>query len=63
MPDNYILTITAADLDILAAALGKAPYEVVAPLIERIRAQVRAQATPPPTDEQTESQDYGLRKI
>jgi hypothetical protein len=37
---QYTITLQPQDLDILSAALGKLPYEVVAPLINKLNTQI-----------------------
>jgi hypothetical protein len=40
---QYTITLQPQDLDILSAALGKLPYEVVAPLINKLSTQIAEQ--------------------
>ena len=37
---TYKIELTEQDLQILSAALGKLPYEVVAPLINKLNTQI-----------------------
>ena len=43
MLDQVTLTLSSHDMDLIAAGLGKLPYEAVVGLIANIRAQVNAQ--------------------
>ena len=43
---QFALSLTASELDVIGAALGKLPYESVAGLFEKIRAQFNQQNTP-----------------
>jgi hypothetical protein len=40
---QYTITLQPQDLDILSAALGKLPYEVVAQLINKLNTQIAEQ--------------------
>ena len=40
---NYLISIDAAGLDVIAAALGKLPFEQVANLFANLKMQVAAQ--------------------
>jgi hypothetical protein len=40
---QYTITLQPQDLDILSAALGKLPYEVVVPLINKLNTQIAEQ--------------------
>lgn len=46
-PSEYTLHLTPADMVVIGAALGKLPYDQVADLVTKIRAQVLQQAQPP----------------
>lgn len=43
---TYNVTVTAQELDAIGNALGKAPFEVAAPIIQKLREQVIAQSKP-----------------
>ena len=43
---TYTVTVTAQELDTIGNALGKAPFEVAAPIIQKLREQVIAQSKP-----------------
>lgn len=43
---TYNVTVTAQELDAIGNALGKAPFEVAAPIIQKLREQVIAQNKP-----------------
>ena len=47
-PDQVTLTLTAQDLNTLLSQLIEGPYKVVAPLIQKIGEQARAQQMIPP---------------
>lgn len=40
---EYKITLTEQDLQVLSASLGKLPYEVVAPLIDKLNKQIAEQ--------------------
>lgn len=41
---TFTVTVTAQELDAIGNALGKAPFEVAAPIIQKLREQVIAQS-------------------
>lgn len=45
-PKEVTLTVTGQELQILAAGLGKLPYETVAPMMQKLQAQVVKQQQP-----------------
>lgn len=45
-PKAFNLTVDTQDLQILSAGLGKLPYETVAPLMQKLQAQVMKQQQP-----------------
>jgi hypothetical protein len=49
--DNITLTLTLAQVNIVMAALGKAPYEAVADTIQAIREQAIPQVPMPKVEE------------
>jgi hypothetical protein len=49
-PADVTLTVNAADLQILATALGTQPYGTVAPLMAKLQGQVLAQQAPKKED-------------
>ena len=55
MEDKEItLTLTVADTNVILGALGKGPYEVVEPLIAKIRAQAVPQVEQPAAETNVE---------
>jgi hypothetical protein len=49
---QFTITVTEPQLNLIGAALGKMPFEQVAPTVQAIQAQINAQlkqqASPPP---------------
>jgi len=50
--DEVHLTLTVADLNALLAQLVEGPYRIVAPLVQKIGEQARAQQLIPPLPQQ-----------
>lgn len=45
-PQSFTLTVTPADLQIIGKGLGTQPYEITAPLMAKLQAQVIEQQKP-----------------